>query len=114
LHTKHNLMQELRKIDRVARQRLPGAPHETILALDATTGQNGLAQARTFHDAVSISGLFVAKLDGTAKGGVVFAVARELRLPILFVGTGEQAEDMVPFDAETFVQGLFFAEGGQR
>jgi fused signal recognition particle receptor len=109
LHTKHNLMQELRKIDRVAAQRLPGAPHETILVLDATTGQNGLAQARTFHEAVNVSGLFVAKLDGTAKGGVIFAVARQLGLPILFAGTGEQAEDLVEFEARAFVDGLFSA-----
>ncbi len=107
LHTKHNLMQELRKVHRVAGKRLPGAPHETILALDATTGQNGLAQARTFNEAVNVTGLFLAKLDGTAKGGIVFAVARELRLPILFVGTGEQAEDIAEFDAAEFVDALF-------
>jgi fused signal recognition particle receptor len=106
LHTKHNLMQELRKIYRVAAKKLPGAPHETILVLDATTGQNGLAQARTFHEAVNVTGLFLAKLDGTAKGGIAFAVTRELGLPILFVGTGEQAEDVAEFDAEEFVEGL--------
>jgi fused signal recognition particle receptor len=107
LHTKHNLMQELRKIHKVAAKRLPGAPHETILVLDATTGQNGLAQARTFGEAVSVTGLFLAKLDGTAKGGIAFAVARELGLPILFAGTGERAEDITEFDAEGFVEGLF-------
>ncbi|KPL22852.1 MAG: signal recognition particle-docking protein FtsY [Anaerolineae bacterium SM23_84] len=107
LHTKHNLMQELRKVHRVAGKRLPGAPHETILALDATTGQNGLAQARTFNEAVNVTGLFLAKLDGTAKGGIVFAVARELGLPILFVGTGEQADDIAEFDAAEFVEALF-------
>jgi len=107
LHTKHNLMQELGKIYRVAAKRLPGAPHETILVLDATTGQNGLAQARTFNEAVDVTGLFLAKLDGTAKGGIAFAVARELGLPILFVGTGEQAEDIAEFDAEEFVESLF-------
>jgi fused signal recognition particle receptor len=107
LHTKHNLMQELRKIYRVAAKQLPGAPHEAILVLDATTGQNGLAQARTFHEAVSVTGLFLAKLDGTAKGGIAFAVARELGLPILFVGTGEQAEDIAEFDPQEFVSGLF-------
>ncbi|UCC75658.1 MAG: signal recognition particle-docking protein FtsY [Anaerolineales bacterium] len=107
LHTKHNLMQELRKVHRVAGKRLPGAPHETILALDATTGQNGLTQARTFNEAVNVTGLFLAKLDGTAKGGIVFAVARELRLPILFVGTGEQADDIAEFDAAEFVEALF-------
>lgn len=107
LHTKHNLMQELRKIHAVAARQLPGAPHETLLVLDATTGQNGLAQARTFGEAVHVSGLFVAKLDGTAKGGIVFAVVRELQIPILFVGTGEHAEDIAEFDAEEFVEGLF-------
>ena len=107
LHTKHNLMQELRKIHSVASRQLPGAPHETLLVLDATTGQNGLAQARTFREAVQVTGLFLAKLDGTAKGGIVFAVARELGLPILFVGTGEQAEDVTEFDPEAFVDGLF-------
>ncbi|MBC7233365.1 MAG: signal recognition particle-docking protein FtsY [Chloroflexi bacterium] len=107
LHTKHNLMQELKKIHHVAARRLPGAPHETILVLDATTGQNGLAQARTFSEAVPVTGLFLAKLDGTAKGGIVFAVARELGIPILFVGTGEHAEDIAEFDAVQFVDGLF-------
>jgi len=106
LHTKHNLMQELRKIYRVAAKQLPGAPHETILVLDATTGQNGLAQARTFHEAVNVTGLFLAKLDGTAKGGIAFAVTQELGLPILFVGTGEQPDDIAEFDAEQFVGGL--------
>jgi len=107
LHTKHNLMQELHKIYSVAARQLPGAPHETILVLDATTGQNGLAQARNFGQSVKVSGLFLAKLDGTAKGGIVFAVARELGLPILFVGTGERAEDLAEFDAAEFVAGLF-------
>jgi fused signal recognition particle receptor len=107
LHTKHNLMQELQKIHRVAAKNLPGAPHETLLVLDATTGQNGLAQARTFHKAVPVTGLFVAKLDGTAKGGIVFAVSQELGIPILFVGTGESARDITEFDAEYFVEGLF-------
>jgi fused signal recognition particle receptor len=106
LHTKHNLMQELRKIHRVAVKQLPSAPHETILVLDATTGQNGLSQARAFHEAVDVSGLFLAKLDGTAKGGIAFAVTRELGLPILFVGTGERAEDIAEFDAQGFVDGL--------
>jgi len=107
LHTKHNLMQELKKIHSVASRQLPGAPQETLLVLDATTGQNGLAQARTFGEAVQVTGLVLAKLDGTAKGGIVFAVARELGLPILFVGTGEAAEDFTEFDAESFVDGLF-------
>ena len=107
LHTKHNLMQELSKIHTVAARQLPGAPHETLLVLDATTGQNGLAQARTFGEAVQVTGLVLAKLDGTAKGGIVFAVGRELGLPILFVGTGERAEDFAEFDATDFVEGLF-------
>ncbi len=107
LHTKHNLMQELSKIYTVASRQLPGAPHETLLVLDATTGQNGLAQARTFRAAVQVTGLVLAKLDGTAKGGIVFAVGRELGLPILFVGTGEHAEDIAEFDAAEFVDGLF-------
>ncbi len=107
LHTKHNLMQELRKIHNVAAKQLPGAPHDTILVLDATTGQNGLAQARTFREAVDVTGLFLAKLDGTAKGGIAFAVAEQLDLPILFVGTGERAEDIAEFDARDFVDGLF-------
>lgn len=107
LHTKHNLMQELSKIHTVAARQLPGAPHETLLVLDATTGQNGLAQARTFGEAVQVTGLVLAKLDGTAKGGIVFAVGRELGLPILFVGTGERAEDFAEFDATEFVDGLF-------
>lgn len=107
LHTKHNLMQELRKIHGIAARQLPGAPHETILVLDATTGQNGLAQARTFGEAVDVTGLFLTKLDGTAKGGVVFPVVHELKLPIYFVGTGESAEDIAEFDATEFVDGLF-------
>jgi fused signal recognition particle receptor len=107
LHTKHNLMQELSKIYRVAGKQLPGAPHESILVLDATTGQNALAQARVFSEAVSVTGLLLAKLDGTAKGGIVFAVTRELRLPIFFAGTGERPEDLTEFDPHEFVAGLF-------
>ncbi len=107
LHTKHNLMQELTKIRNVAARKLPGAPHETLLVLDATTGQNGLAQARTFQEAVDVTGLFLAKLDGTAKGGIVFAVARELGLPIRFIGTGEQPDDIAEFDAQEFIEELF-------
>ena len=107
LHTKHNLMQELRKIHTIASRQLPGAPHETLLVLDATTGQNGLAQARTFGEAVAVTGLFLTKLDGTAKGGIVFPVVRELKLPIYFVGTGESAEDIAEFNADEFVAALF-------
>ena len=107
LHTKYNLMQELKKVRGVAAKQVHAAPHETLLVLDATTGQNALAQARHFKDDVEVTGIFLAKLDGTAKGGVVFAIARELGLPICFVGTGEGLEDMAEFDAQVFVEGLF-------
>ena len=107
LHTKYNLMEELRKVWGVANKRVHQAPHETLLVLDATTGQNALAQARHFKDAVQVTGVIVAKLDGTAKGGVVFAVAQELGLPVRFIGTGETMEDLAEFDAEAFVEGLF-------
>lgn len=107
LHTQYNLMQELAKVRRVAAKQVHRAPHETLLVLDATTGQNGLSQARHFKEAVEVSGIVLAKLDGTAKGGVVFAIARELNLPIRFVGTGEEMEDLVEFDALSFVEGLF-------
>ena len=107
LHTKYNLMEELRKVWGVANKRVHQAPHETLLVLDATTGQNALAQARHFKDAVQVTGVIVAKLDGTAKGGVVFAVAQELGLPVRFIGTGETLDDLAEFDAEAFVEGLF-------
>jgi fused signal recognition particle receptor len=107
LHTKYNLMEELRKVRGVANKRVHQAPHETLLVLDATTGQNALSQARHFKDAVDVTGVIVAKLDGTAKGGVVFAVAQELGLPVRFIGTGETLEDLAEFDAEAFVDGLF-------
>ena len=107
LHTKYNLMEELRKVWGVANKRVHQAPHETLLVLDATTGQNALAQARHFKDAVQVSGVIVAKLDGTAKGGVVFAVSQELGLPVRFIGTGETLEDLAEFDPEAFVDGLF-------
>jgi fused signal recognition particle receptor len=106
LHTKFNLMEELKKIKRVAAKDDATAPHEVILVLDATTGQNGLTQARYFTEAVGVTGIFLAKLDGTAKGGIVLAICDELKLPILFVGTGEKLEDMAPFNAETFVEAL--------
>jgi len=106
LHTKFNLMEELKKIRRVAAKHDASAPHEVILVLDATTGQNGLAQARYFTEAVGITGIFLAKLDGTAKGGIVLAICDELKIPIEFVGTGEKVEDMAPFDAEAFVEAL--------
>ncbi|ROR34239.1 signal recognition particle-docking protein FtsY [Inmirania thermothiophila] len=106
LHTKHNLMEELRKIRRVMARLDPGAPHEVLLVLDATTGQNALAQARRFHDAVGVTGIALTKLDGTARGGIVLAIARELALPIRFIGIGEGAEDLRPFDAEAFVDAI--------
>jgi len=106
LHTKFNLMEELKKIKRVAAKHDASAPHEVILVLDATTGQNGLAQARYFTEAVGVTGIFLAKLDGTAKGGIVLAICDELKIPIQFVGTGEKLEDMAPFAAEAFVKAL--------
>ncbi len=107
LHTKYNLMQELKKIRSVAQKNVHRAPHETWLVLDATTGQNALEQARKFKQDVEITGLILAKLDSTAKGGIVFAIAKELQLPIRFVCTGEKIDDIAEFDAETFVDGLF-------
>jgi fused signal recognition particle receptor len=107
LHTKSNLMAELEKMKRTAAKVIPGAPHDVLLVLDATTGQNGLAQAREFTSAVTVTGIILTKLDGTAKGGIVVAIARDLGLPIRFVGTGEQINDMVPFDAETYANSLF-------
>src|SRR6266404_1378210 len=107
LHTKSNLMAELEKMKRTAAKVIPGAPHDVLLVLDATTGQNGLAQAREFTSTVNVTGIILTKLDGTAKGGIVVAISRELGLPIRFVGTGEQINDMVPFDAETYANSLF-------
>jgi fused signal recognition particle receptor len=107
LHTKHNLMQELQKVHRVMAKKLPGAPHETLLVLDATTGMNALTQAREFHKAAPLTGLVVTKLDGTSKGGMVVAIQKELGLPIKFVGLGEKAEDLQPFDAKEFARALF-------
>ncbi|HEY2460797.1 MAG TPA: signal recognition particle-docking protein FtsY [Candidatus Acidoferrum sp.] len=107
LHTKSNLMAELEKMKRTAAKVIPGAPHDVLLVLDATTGQNGLAQAREFTSSVGVTGIILTKLDGTAKGGIVVAISRELGLPIRFVGTGEQINDLVPFDAETYVNSLF-------
>jgi len=106
LHTKFNLMEELKKLRRVASRVDNAAPHEVILVLDATTGQNGLTQARYFTEAVAVSGIFLSKLDGTAKGGIVLAICDELKIPIQFVGVGEKLEDLALFDAESFVQAL--------
>ena len=103
LHNKKNLMQELEKMRRVAAREVEGAPHEVLLVLDATTGQNGLIQAREFQKIVGLTGIIVAKLDGTAKGGIVVAIANELKLPVRYVGTGERLEDLLPFDADAFV-----------
>ncbi len=106
LHTKSNLMEELRKIHRVVQRQDPSAPHEVILTLDATTGHNGLAQAKSFREAVECTGIFLAKLDGTARGGIVLAIRHELQTPILFIGTGEGLTDMAPFVADDFVDAL--------
>jgi fused signal recognition particle receptor len=106
LHTKTNLMAELAKLKRVIERQLPGAPHESLIVLDAPTGQNGLAQARMFHEAVGLSGAVLTKLDGTAKGGIVVRVVRELGLPIKLVGVGEKVEDLGPFDVTRFVDAL--------
>jgi fused signal recognition particle receptor len=107
LHTKSNLMAELEKMKRTANKVVPGAPHDVLLVLDATTGQNGLNQAREFWSHAGVTGIVLTKLDGTAKGGIVVAISRELNLPIRFVGTGEQVDDLVPFDAQTYVNSLF-------
>ncbi len=107
LHTKINLMEEVKKIRRVVAKALPGAPHETLLVLDATTGQNAVIQAKQFHSTVELTGLVLAKLDGTAKGGVVIAIADELDLPVRYVGLGEGVEDLHDFDPENFVRALF-------
>lgn len=107
LHTKFNLMKELEKLYSVAGKQVHAAPHESLLVLDATTGQNALSQAKHFKDAAKITGVVLTKLDGTAKGGVVFAIHRELGVPVRFIGTGEQLEDMQPFDADEFIDGLF-------
>ncbi|HUJ39586.1 MAG TPA: signal recognition particle-docking protein FtsY [Candidatus Acidoferrales bacterium] len=106
LHTKSNLMAELEKMKRTAAKQVAGAPHEVLLVLDATTGQNGLAQAREFTEHAGVTGLVLTKLDGTAKGGIAVAIVRELGLPIRFVGTGEQIDDLLPFDAAAFVNSL--------
>jgi fused signal recognition particle receptor len=107
LHTKVNLMEELKKIRRVLAREIPGAPHETLLVLDATTGQNALVQARLFKEAVEVTGVALTKLDGTAKGGVIVAIGAELGLPVRYVGIGEKLDDLRPFDPDIFVQALF-------
>ncbi len=107
LHTKHNLMQELQKVHRVMGKQLPGAPHEVLLVLDATTGMNALNQAREFNKAVPLTGLVITKLDGTSRAGMVVAIQRELNIPIKFIGVGEKAGDLQPFDAGEFARALF-------
>ncbi len=107
LHTQKNLMEELKKIRKVLDRRIPGAPHETLIVLDATTGQNALQQARMFHEAAPVTGIFLAKLDGTAKGGIVLSIRGEMDIPVKFVGVGEKAEDLEVFDANAFVDALF-------
>jgi len=107
LHTKQNLMLELEKMKRTAQRIVPGAPHETLLVMDATTGQNGLQQARQFTQSAGVTGIVLTKLDGTAKGGVVVAISRELGLPVRYVGVGEKAGDLLPFDPKEFVESLF-------
>ena len=106
LHTKTNLMEELKKMNRIIQRNYPDGPHETLLVLDAMSGQNGLMQAKTFADAVGVTGIVLAKLDGTAKGGIAFAIAHELGIPVRFIGTGEQMGDLAPFDARDFVDSL--------
>jgi fused signal recognition particle receptor len=106
LHTRFNLMEELKKVNRVVGKALPGAPHQVWLVLDATTGQNALQQARSFKDAVQVSGIILTKLDSSARGGMAFAIQRELGLPILFAGLGEKPEDLTPFDPDAFVDGI--------
>ncbi|RJX27029.1 MAG: signal recognition particle-docking protein FtsY [Desulfurivibrio sp.] len=111
LHTKVNLMEELKKIKRVMGKKIPGAPHEVMLVIDATTGQNGISQARLFSEAVEVTGLTLTKLDGTAKGGIVVNICREFNIPIRFIGIGEKMSDLRDFDADEFVEALF-AENG--
>jgi fused signal recognition particle receptor len=107
LHTKKDLMQQLRKIRDVAARKIPGAPHEVLLVLDATTGQNAIAQAKIFTEAINLTGIFLAKLDGTARGGIVIAIKDQLDIPVKFVGLGEKPEDIAEFDPEKFVEALF-------
>jgi fused signal recognition particle receptor len=109
LHTQENLMRQLTKIRDVVARRIPGAPHEVLLVLDATAGQNAIAQARLFKQAIDVTGIFLAKLDGTARGGIVVAIHDELGVPVKLVGVGETLEDVEPFDADEFVDAMFAA-----
>ena len=108
LHTKTDLMKELDKMRRTAEKLVPGAPHQTLLVMDATTGQNGLQQARLFTEAARVTGIVLTKLDGTAKGGIVLAIATELKLPVIYAGVGEKIEDIIPFDSTSFVDSLIY------
>ncbi|QOR36074.1 signal recognition particle-docking protein FtsY [Clostridium sp. 'deep sea'] len=110
LHNKKNLMNELSKIHKVLNREVPGAPHETLLVIDATTGQNGLMQAEAFNEAANISGLVLTKMDGTAKGGIIFNISKEYNIPVKYVCIGEKIEDMIPFDREEFIRALFSKE----
>ncbi|OAA31771.1 cell division protein FtsY [Kosmotoga arenicorallina S304] len=110
LHTKHNLMEELKKIHRVVKKVIPEAPHEVLLVIDATTGQNGLVQAKKFMNAVNVTGIVLTKLDGTAKGGIVFAIVKELGIPVKYIGVGEGTDDLKPFDSCEFVEALLGTE----
>jgi fused signal recognition particle receptor len=107
LHTKFNLMKELEKLRGIARKQVHAAPHETLLVLDASTGQNAVSQAKHFKESVDITGVVLTKLDGTAKGGVVFSIGKELGVPVRFIGTGERMDDLSPFEVPAFVDGLF-------
>ena len=111
LHTRYNLMEELKKVHRVVGKALPGAPHAVWLVMDATTGQNAMQQARAFKDAVNVTGVILAKLDSSARGGMAFAIQRELGLPILFAGLGEKPEDLQPFDPDGFIEGILGTQG---
>jgi len=111
LHTKVNLMEEMKKVQRVVGKRLPGAPHDVLLVLDATTGQNGLQQARIFTEALHVTGIVLTKLDGTAKGGIAVAIQRQLGIPIKFIGVGEAVDDLQPFNAHEFIEALFSQDG---
>jgi fused signal recognition particle receptor len=109
LHTKVNLMEEIKKVKRSIAKKLPNAPHEILLVLDATTGQNAISQARLFHEALELTGIALTKLDGTAKGGIVIAICHEFDIPLQFIGIGEGIEDLQDFDPEQFVEALFSA-----
>ena len=107
LQNKTNLMRELEKINRVIQNAIPNAPHETLLIIDATTGQNGISQAKSFQEITNITGIVLTKLDGTAKGGIVLAIKEEVNIPVKYIGLGETKEDLQPFDIEQYIYGLF-------